>query len=236
MKKIFVVLVATASFLATGWNVQAAGLDLLSDAWSKKPQSKLVINGRELHAKVTMLPQQSHLVEWLDDSGWRSMYWVEKLENSRIVWQASATEYSRYEYTRDENLRYESVLITVTWPASRDIGVNSKFGLCDLDVDQQCYRLKDMGSKILVKAVRNEDGGIIGGTIESTYSLGNGETATKTQELRVTYPKPNVMHVEYVGHGEPWAYVDAWQEYRVENGEVVWEVCRTVGNRVCNKN
>jgi len=214
-----------------------AMLGVLEDKFSKRPYSKIVVNGEERSGRITQLSQNLHLIEWLDDNGDTSLYWVEKFnKDGRIVWQASPSEISTYEYIYDLNGRPRSVLIKVIWPELKNFAVTPKFERCDTDKNKQdCYKFQEVAIQMLVTAERDESGKIIGGTMKNTFFTSDGQTFTKEQRIVVSYPNADTMRITFEGFGEPWAYVDAWQEYRLENGNLVWETCRTFGKHSCEK-
>ena len=212
-------------------------LGVLTDKFSKRPYNKIVVNGKERVGRLTQLAQNSHLIEWLEPDQESNLYWVEKFNtDGRIVWQASHSELSTYEYTYDENGKPQSVLIKIIWPELKNImTVTPRFEACNPSERQDCYKFQEVAIHMLITAERDENGKIVGGTMENTFFTQDGRTFIKEQKIRVSYPNDNAMRIEFEGFGEPWAYVDAWQEYRIENGTLVWETCRTFGKHSCKK-
>lgn len=236
MKKVFATLALAVLFFVSTQEVDAM-LGVLTDKFSKRPYSKIVVNGKERVARLTPLAQSSHLIEWLDEKQESNLYWVEKFnKDGRIAWQASPSELSTYEYTYDEKGRPQGVLIKVIWPELKNImAVTSRFEPCNPSEVQDCYKFQEVAVHMLVTADRDESGKIVGGTMKNTFFTQNRQTFTKEQKIRVSYPNEDTMRIEFEGFGEPWAYLDAWQEYRVESGNLVWETCRTFGKHTCKK-
>lgn len=236
MKKIFATLILAVLFFVSTQESEAV-LGVLTDKFSKRPYSKMVVNGNERIGRLTPLAQSSHLIEWLNDNQKSNLYWVEKFNiDGRIVWQASPSELSTYEYTYDEKGRPQSLLIKVIWPELKNSTVvTPNFEPCNQGERQDCYKFQEVAIHMFVTAERDEGGRIVGGTMKNTFFTQDGQTFTKEQKIRVSYPNEDTMRIEFEGFGEPWAYVDAWQEYRVENGNLVWETCRTFGKHTCKK-
>jgi len=87
-----------------------------------------------------------------------------------------------------------------------------------------CYKFKDNAVEGLFVMVRDAEGVTTGGTLTLTYFTTTG-TFTKEQTVNITYPNENTVRLTFEGAGESWAYVEAWQEYRIENGKLILEIC-----------
>jgi len=235
MKRFFAIVALTilASFsVVTDAN---ALFGLLNEKYSQRPYDKIIVNG-EVRAitNVIQLPAKSYLIEWKDEKGATTYYWVERRKDSgEVVWQASPMELSTYEYMYHPDGKAESVLLRVIWPELKSVTRNSHLAPCDTKNTTDCYAFNEVAIEMLLVAERDKNGMITGGTVKSTFFTKDGHTFTKEQKAHVTYPKQDTMRITFEGFGEPWAYVDAWQEYRIENGKLVWEICRTFGQHSC---
>jgi len=236
MRKFLIILtLAVILFCISAQHAQAM-LGLLTEKFAQRPYSKIVINGKELLTRLTPLAQNSRLIEWLDEKQKSSLYWVEKVnKDGRLVWQGSPSELATFEYTYDKDEQPHNVLIRIILPELKNFAFTPHFTLCRPSERQNCYMFQEVATHILVTAKRDDNKKIISGTMKSTFFTQDGKTFTKEQQIRVSYPNENVMRIEFEGFGEPWAYPDAWQEYRIENGGLVWEICRTFGAHTCKK-
>lgn len=208
---------------------------LLDKKYSQRPYDKIIVNGEERAVtNVIPLPAKSYLIEWKNNKGETIYYWVERRKDSgEVVWQASPMELSTYEYTYRPDGKAESVLARAIWPELKSVTRNSHLEPCDLKNSTDCYAFNEVVFEMLLVAERDENGVITGGTVKNTFFIKDGRQFTKEQKVHVTYPNPDIMRITFEGFGEPWAYVDAWQEYRIENGKLVWEICRTFGQHSC---
>lgn len=235
MKRLFVV-VALAIFVTLSVITDANALfGLLDEKYSQRPYDKIIINGEEKAVtNVITLPAKSFLIEWKNKKGETIYYWTERRKDSgEVVWQASPMELSTYEYTYRPDGKAESVLIRVIWPELKSVTRNSHLEPCDPKSTTDCYVFNEVAIEMLLTAERDANGIITGGTVKNIFFAKDGRTFTKEQKAHVTYPNPDTMRITFDGFGEPWAYVDAWQEYRIENGKLVWEICRTFGQLSC---
>lgn len=229
-----VILTVFAAFsIATDAN---ALFGLLDEKYSQRPYDKIIVNGKEKAVtNVILLPANSYLIEWKNKKGETTSYWVERRKDTgEVVWQASPMELSTYEYTYRPDGKAESVLVRVIWPELKFVTMNPRLERCDPKDTANCYGFNEVAIEMLLVAERDKNGVITGGTVKNTFFTKDGRQFTKEQKAHVTYPNPNTMRITFEGVGEPWAYVDAWQEYRIENGKLIWEVCRTFGKHSCN--
>ncbi|OGF62315.1 hypothetical protein A2926_04380 [Candidatus Giovannonibacteria bacterium RIFCSPLOWO2_01_FULL_44_40] len=235
MKRFFAIVALTIFapfFVATD---ASALFGLLDKKYSRRPYDKLIVNG-EVRAvtNIIPLPEKSYLIEWKNEKGTTIYYWVEKRKDSgEVVWQASPMELSTYEYTYRPDGKAESVLLRVIWPELKSVARNPRLEPCTPKNTTDCYTFNEAAIEMLLTAERDENGVITGGTVKNTFFTKDGRTLNKEQKVRVTYPNQDTMRITFEGFGEPWAYVDAWQEYRIENGKLVWEICRNFGKDSC---
>ena len=80
----------------------------------------------------------------------------------------------------------------------------------------------------LLNAEYDAEGKVTDGIMKTSYYMTDGAVITKEQRLKAVYLDENTMRVIFEGHDEPWAHLDAWQEYRLDNGKLTWEVRRNL--------
>ena len=146
----------------------------------------------------------------------------EVLENGELVAQSASNETVVSRYYKDEN---KNILAIERTALAHDFATTSTFGPCGPSAKSLCYRIETLQMFLSVK--RDKKGTITGGSMTTVWTTVEKEKFVKKQDLAITYPDENTMRVIFGGYDEPWAYPDAWHEYRVEkNGWVNWEICR----------
>lgn len=206
------------------------------ERFSNRPYDVIIVNGKvRATTKVRQLPEGSLLIEMkracpaLFSTGCDELfyYWVEKREeNGRLIWQAAPQELSTYKYFYDGDSKPYSMQAKVIWPELALGAWTPHLKPCDKEKGGECYLLNDQPMAFSVTVERDHTGTITGGTLENYFYTVDGYTFSRKQHIIVTYPTENSIRVKFEGYGEAWAYVDAWQEYRLEDGKIVWEICR----------
>lgn len=240
MKRLFASVVLVFAYFLLCASSAAFLPGLLDERFSNRPYDKFIINGKAHSVtEVTKLPEDSLLIlmrrtcEALAGcpEGYFNpfYYWVERRDSQgKLIWQTSPLELSiySYRYSADGSGLPEYVKTEIIWPELSEQYWTPKLENCNPVKSKECYKFRKSPITLKLYADRDQNGRITDSILWSYFYTENGQTFDKRQEVIVTHPTPNSMRVEFKEYGEPWAYVDAWEEYRLEDGKIVWEACR----------
>jgi hypothetical protein len=200
--------------------------------FTKKPYNKVIFDGNVRYAVTSKIPSGDgdlNLVQYVDDKGKTKVVWLERYyKDGRLMSAAADNEYDTWEYRFDKKGRVDRILVDALWPKLKFVALNAY--LRPAKPEDRSYYLRGLSS-ILIATDRDKKGRVIRGQAVHRFYPKDDQACMvpigiSSQSANISYPKENILRVEFENYGQPWMLPDAWQEWRLEDSGITFEASR----------
>jgi hypothetical protein len=219
--------VALALALTAPSGASASGLDSVIKRFSG-PRDVLIVNGEvRLFTRVCEEGDASGTKECLyifyKKDGTRLSGYESEIYDSlnRIVRFKDSAQEGSWTYYEDYTGIVQRVTLEVTPPKTQ--WLTPMWRWC-YEGSEDCYGVVAMTHDYAI--IRDRSNMVTEVHIQSTYFFNQRPAVSAFQRGIVSYPAPYILRIDYQNYGEPWADLNKWEKYRIEDGKKIVEVCR----------